>query len=183
MACVAGTCGCSAVAMTSSSRTGWSVDGLLATVNRLTPWASRVVSEVATRCGRIVDVVLPSNWLDRYRRGQRGHVWHELRQLGGAVRESGLCEEAQLVCDEMAGRARENVEVIVERLSSEGYRFHLNDDAQTSTTPYVPPGGRGRRTCRLAGGTLRPVPMTVLSWVRLVGDVWRSARTVVGHIR
>jgi hypothetical protein len=90
---------------------------------------------MAIRCGTIVDVVSWSNWLDRYRRGQRGRVWHELRQFGGTIREPGLFGEAQLVCDEMARRARHNVEVIVERLSSDGYRFHSNDDAQTPVSP------------------------------------------------
>jgi hypothetical protein len=52
------------------------------------------------------------NWLDRYRAGQRDEVWHELRQLGRAVREPGLFEEVQLVCYEMARRARHNVEVM-----------------------------------------------------------------------
>jgi len=81
------------------------------------PTAAQVRIErrmMAPRCGRIVDVA-SSNWLDRYREGQRGLVWHELRQLGSTVRESDLFEEAQLVCDEMARRARQNVEVIVER--------------------------------------------------------------------
>lgn len=63
----------------------------------------------------------PPNWLDRYRAGQRDRVWHELRQLGAAVREPGLREEAVLVCDEMARRARQNIEVIIERLSSAGF--------------------------------------------------------------
>jgi hypothetical protein len=49
-------------------------------------------------------MVSPANWLDRYRAGQRDHVWHELRQLGSAVREPGVFEQAQLVCDEMARR-------------------------------------------------------------------------------
>jgi hypothetical protein len=70
-----------------------------------------------------VGMVSPPDWLDRYRAGQRDPVWHELRQLGGAVREPGLREEAQLVCDEMARRARQNVEVIIERLSSAGTAF------------------------------------------------------------
>jgi len=41
------------------------------------------------------------NWLNRYRQGQRGRVWLELRQFGARVREPELMEEAQLVCDEM----------------------------------------------------------------------------------
>ncbi len=49
-------------------------------------------------------MVSSANWLDRYRAGQRHQVWHELRQLGAAVREPGLSEQAQLVCDEMARR-------------------------------------------------------------------------------
>ncbi len=113
-----------------------------------------------------------SNWLDRYREGQRGHVWHELRQLGSTVRESDLFEEAQLVCDEMARRARQNVEVIVEQLSSEGYRFHSNDDAQTPTTSHVPPTVAAGEHADWLEERFGPVPMTLLSWVRLVGDVW-----------
>jgi hypothetical protein len=64
------------------------------------------------RCGSMAVMVSPGNWLDRYRAGQRDEVWHELRQLGRAVREPGLFEEVQLVCDEMARRARHNVEVM-----------------------------------------------------------------------
>ena len=57
------------------------------------------------------------DWLRRYRDGYRDQVWQELRQLGGAVREQVLAEEAQLVCDEMARRARRNVELIIGRLT------------------------------------------------------------------
>lgn len=69
-------------------------------------------------------------WLSRYQSGQREQVWHELRQLGSRVREPELAQEAQLVCDEMARRARHNIEIIVARLSDDGYRFHTNDEAQ-----------------------------------------------------
>ena len=79
------------------------------------------------------------NWLQRYRAGQRDQVWAELRELGGAVRRPGPAQEAQLVCDEMARRARHNVGVIVERLAGQGYRFHANDDAQTPVVPWASP--------------------------------------------
>jgi hypothetical protein len=75
------------------------------------------------------------DWLQRYREGQRDQVWAELRELGGAVRQPGLAQEAQLVCDEMARRARNNVEVIVERLIGQGHRFHANDHAQAPVVP------------------------------------------------
>ena len=74
-----------------------------------------------------VGMVSSANWLDRYRAGQRHQVWHELRQLGAAVREPGLSEQAQLVCDEMARRARRNIEVIIS-----GSR--ARDTASTPTT-------------------------------------------------
>jgi hypothetical protein len=111
-------------------------------------------------------------WLDRYRAGQRTAVWHELRQLGSTVREPGLAEQAQLVCDEMAQRARLNIEMIIERLTSAGYRFHGNDDAQTPAVPHLPPAAAADEHAAWLEDRFGPVPMTVLSWVRIVGNVW-----------
>jgi hypothetical protein len=119
-----------------------------------------------------VAMVPPPDWLGRYRAGQRDQVWHELRQLGSAVREPGLAGQAQLVCDEMAWRARRNVEVIIGRLTSAGYRFHTNNDAQDPVTPHVPPSAGAAALAGWLDGRFGPVPMTLLSWIRLVGDVW-----------
>jgi hypothetical protein len=129
-------------------------------------------AQATSWCGRILDVESTGNWLDRYRRGQRDLVWHELRQLGSAVREPGRSEEAQLVCDEMAGRARQNIEVIVERLASAGYRFHSNDHEQSPVTPYFPPTAASAEVVTWLEERFGSVPMTLLSWLRLVGDVW-----------
>jgi hypothetical protein len=124
------------------------------------------------RYGTIIGVASPSSWLARYRAGERGPVWHELRQLGSTVRNSGLHWEAQAVCDEMARRARQNVEAIVERLSSAGYRFHRNDNAQTPTTSYVPPTAAAREHADWLDERFGPLPMTLRSWTLIVGDVW-----------
>ncbi len=112
------------------------------------------------------------NWLQRYRAGQRDQVWAELSELGGAVRQPGLAQEAQLVCDEMARRARDNVELIVERLTAQGYRFHRNNRARTPVAPWAPPTARASEHAAWLQERFGPVPMTVLSWVRIVGDVW-----------
>lgn len=112
------------------------------------------------------------SWLARYRAGQRKQVWHELHQLGSAVREPELMEEVQLVCDEMARRARQNIEVIVERLTQDGFRFHSNDDAETPETPHIPPTAAAEEHARWLQERFGMVPLTLLSWVRLVGDVW-----------
>jgi hypothetical protein len=111
-------------------------------------------------------------WLDRYRAGQRDAVWHELRQLGSRVWEPGLAEQAQLVCDEMAWRARLNIELIIERLTHAGYSFHSNDGARTPVMPHIPPTAAAARHAAWLEDHFGPVPMTVLSWVRIVGDVW-----------
>jgi hypothetical protein len=111
-------------------------------------------------------------WLSRYQQGQREQVWQELRQLGSAVRQGEWAQEAQLVCDEMARRARQNIEVIVERLSNDGYRFHTNDDAQTPVRPHTSPTADAGAHAEWLEQQFQQVPMTLLSWVRIVGDVW-----------
>ncbi len=111
------------------------------------------------------------DWLSRYRDGQRALVWHELRQLGAAVREPGLIEETRLVCDEMATRARRNIDVILGRLREAGYRFHQGDD-QTPVTPHFPPTASAGKHARWLEERFGPAPLTLLSWVRIVGDVW-----------
>ncbi|GIF63770.1 hypothetical protein Ais01nite_18050 [Asanoa ishikariensis] len=114
----------------------------------------------------------PKSWLGRYEQGQREQVWQELRQLGGATLEPEQAHEAQLVCDEMARRARQNVEAIVERLSGDGYRFHTNDDEQTPVRPHIPPTANAAAHVDWLGQQFGAVPMTLSSWVRIVGDVW-----------
>jgi hypothetical protein len=57
-----------------------------------------------------------STWLTRYRNGERSRVWHKLRQLGATIDDPDLLEDAQLVCDERATRARRNIGLMVERL-------------------------------------------------------------------
>ena len=111
-------------------------------------------------------------WLDRYLAGQRAAVWHELRQLGATVREPGVLEEAQAVCDQMAMRARQNIETIVTRLTEQGYRFHTNDDEQAPVVPHRPPSPDAPEVAGWFQAHFGSVPLTLLSWVRLVGDVW-----------
>jgi hypothetical protein len=110
--------------------------------------------------------------LERYRKGQRQQVWQELRDLGDRVREPGLADEAQGVCDEMARRARHNVDVVVGRLREQGYRFHVNDSEETPVEPFHPPGDQVGDLVAWLDERFGPVPMVLSSWLRLVGDVW-----------
>lgn len=88
------------------------------------------------------------------------------------MRDSGHAEEAALVCDEMAMRARRNVEVIVDRLSAAGYRFHANDSGRAPVRPFIPPTARASEVSTWLCEQFHTVPMTLLSWMRIVGDVW-----------
>lgn len=110
-------------------------------------------------------------WLARYRAGDRARVWHEIRQLGARLDHEER-DSAQRVCDEMARRARRNVEVLVEQLASEGFRFHTNDDEQTERVPFIPAGVGAADQARWLVDQFGDVPMTLLSWLRIVGDVW-----------
>jgi hypothetical protein len=112
------------------------------------------------------------NWLARYRAGEHGQVWDELARLGDAVREPEVLDEIQLVCDEMARRARLNVELIVDRLAGAGYRFHANNDEQTPRTPHIPPTAIAADHAAWLQERFGPIPLTLLSWMRIVGDVW-----------
>jgi hypothetical protein len=91
---------------------------------------------------RLQGVTSSPDWLRRYRDGKREVVWHELRQLGATVRERQYASEAQAVCDEMAQRTRRNIDIIIDVLSRDGYRFHENDNAQTPTQPFAPPSSK-----------------------------------------
>jgi hypothetical protein len=100
-------------------------------------------------------------------------VWHELRQAGAALRSHDqLLVEAQLVADEMARRARHNIEVIIERLTNARYEFHANDREMTPAKPFVPATPDAAGHARWLEQNFGPVPLTLLSWVRIVGDVW-----------
>ncbi|MEZ5231375.1 MAG: hypothetical protein R2749_01495 [Acidimicrobiales bacterium] len=112
-------------------------------------------------------------WLARYRQGHRWQVWHELRQLGAGVRQiSDLALEAQEVCDEMARRARQNVEVLVERLTAEGYRFHTNDAKEDPVAALASAGQSAQPVVDWLHQNFDAVPMSLVSWLRIVGDVW-----------
>ncbi|WP_372735361.1 hypothetical protein [Nocardioides sp.] len=100
-------------------------------------------------------------------------MWQEFRQLGAAVRaDADLESEARAVCDEMARRARANIETIVTRLRSAGYRFHTNDDSQKDATAWLPPSNRAQQAIEWLESHFDAIPMTLVSWLTKVGDVW-----------
>lgn len=116
--------------------------------------------------------VTSPGWLARYEAGDRERVWHELRQLGAAVRRDEYLSEAEQVCDAMARRARRNVDALVQRLVSGGHRFHVNDGEQAPATAHVAPTEAAGAHAHWLEERFGPVPLTLQSWIREVGDVW-----------
>ena len=112
------------------------------------------------------------NWAERYEAGRRDEVWRELRALGGSIRNEPEATEAQRVCDLMAHRALHNVEVIVDRLTEQQYRFHRNDRDEKPTEARHPPTERARQVISWLEQHVGPVPLTIRSWMLIVGDVW-----------
>lgn len=109
---------------------------------------------------------------ERYTSGQQAQVWHELRRLGDRVREPEVLEQAQAVCDEMARRARRNIELIIGRLRGIGYEFFTNDDERKPIEPLAGPTAQAQELVRWLEHQIGPVPLAVSSWMRIVGDVW-----------
>lgn len=113
------------------------------------------------------------DWLARYEAGQHREVWSELRALGADVRSNPESSaETQAVCDAMARRALSNIELIVERLTAQGYRFHTNDDEQVEVVPHRRPGAHASVVLAWLENQFSAIPFTVSSWLRIVGDVW-----------
>lgn len=111
-------------------------------------------------------------WLERYQAGERDRVWAELRQLGAAVRHEAHLADATAVAEEMARRARANLELLLTRLDDVGYRVHTNDEAQAPVTAWVPPTPGVVEHLDWLELQVGPLPLTIAAWARIVGDVW-----------
>jgi hypothetical protein len=83
--------------------------------------------------------------LARYQAGDHDGVWRDLRALGLDVFGVRHREDARAVAHEMASRARQNVETLVDRLQAEGFNAAWNDDDATPRPPHFPPTGGGAR--------------------------------------
>src|SRR5262249_986437 len=107
---------------------------------------------------------MPS-YLERYRNGECEQVWAELLALGDQIREQPLYGEAQAVARETMTRARANIELLVPRLTSLGYRFAHPDRA------FVPPDSESRLLVEEAEHRVGPLPLSLRTWCEVVGEV------------
>jgi hypothetical protein len=107
---------------------------------------------------------MPS-YLERYRQGECEQVWAELLALGGQIREPRLYGEALSVAHEAMTRARANIELLVPRLTSLGYRFAHPDRV------FVPAAEGFRHLVAQVERRAGPLPLSLRAWCDVVGEV------------
>lgn len=112
--------------------------------------------------------------LERYKGGEHEQVWSELLALGPAVREEPLYAEALAVAQETMWRAKRNVEILIDHLTSIRYRFGEYPDG--SRVPYyegplVRPSGETLKQISKLEARVGPVPLAIRVWWETVGWV------------
>ncbi len=112
-----------------------------------------------------------SSLLQRYLDGDRERVWHELRQLGGHVRDPDLIEQAEPVVREAMSRAGRNVQTLIERLRGQGYRFGDPWNEDGARKPHAPPDEHTPAFVSWLEKRFGHLAMTARTWIEVVGDV------------
>ncbi len=119
-----------------------------------------------------------SSFIECYLSGECERVWDELVALGEKVREEPLYSDALAVARETMQRTRRNIEILIPRLETVGYRFgygwtHPRDTKWVQSQPPrlgIPANDVQERitTLKLAGAVL---PLSLLAFYEIVGAV------------
>lgn len=113
----------------------------------------------------------PEDLLARYHDGDHERVWHELRQMGAAVRQPEHHPIALAVVREAMERARQNVVTLIERLRAQGYVFGDPHEMERAREPLSPPDEHTPEFVEWLERRFGPIPMTARAWIETVGDV------------
>jgi hypothetical protein len=89
---------------------------------------------------------------DRYVSGEYRHVWQGLLEAGEAVREDAIAPDALAVAYETMKRVSHHMRLLIERLTTIGYRFNTNP-------PHRPPGKKTWKQLQHLERLARPVPL------------------------
>jgi hypothetical protein len=103
--------------------------------------------------------------LERYCDGEYKEVWDELIALGPAVRQAPYAKPARLVAQETMRRVAANVDTVIRRLGSMGYRFRMPKGA------HVPPGPQTDRFLKQLDDVAGPAPLSLAAFYEIVGSV------------
>ncbi|HEX9037606.1 MAG TPA: hypothetical protein VF808_11515 [Ktedonobacterales bacterium] len=111
-----------------------------------------------------------ATYLQRYLDGERETVWAELMSLGPNVRGEAVFSDAQAVARETMLRARANVEILVERLTTLGYQF-VSEALSDDHPAHVPPTAASLAALRALEDVYGPLPLAIETWHEIVGAV------------
>jgi hypothetical protein len=92
-------------------------------------------------------------------------VWAELLALGDRIQEPQLYAEAVSVAQETMSRARANIQLLVPRLTTLGYRFAHPDQV------FVPTDVEFRSWVAEIERRAGPLPLSLRAWCDVVGEV------------
>jgi hypothetical protein len=106
-----------------------------------------------------------NSFLERYRDGEYKELWDELIALGPAVRQSPYAEGARLVAEETMRRVAANVDTVIRRLESTGYRFRMKKGA------HIPPGPQTDHFLKKLDDLAGPAPLSLATFYKTVGSV------------
>jgi hypothetical protein len=117
--------------------------------------------------------------LEGYRRlverggtGGGDYAWWGLQKLGNLRIATTEWEEAYAVARETMGRVRDNVEIIIEFLMANGYRFGvIADDGLALRDPWLPPPDHTPALLTELDELVGPIPLSLRAWWEIVGDV------------
>ncbi len=103
--------------------------------------------------------------IERYRGGEAVEVWQELIAQDDAVRHGDLRDEAIAVAKVAMTRVRRNVERLIERLDTLGYRFLRRDAALAPADPAT------NDLIAHIEAQAGPVPFALAAFYRHIGEI------------
>ncbi len=92
-------------------------------------------------------------------------VWAELTSLGSDIRQEPLFSDARAVAHETMSRARQNIEILVDRLRRLDYQFLYPQEI------WVPPSPDSISTLERFEANYGPLPLSLRAWYEVVGMV------------
>jgi hypothetical protein len=128
-------------------------------------------------------MVAKTTYLERYLAGEEEPVWEVLQAQGDSVRVEPLHTDALAVARETMGRARYNIELLVSRLTTLGYRFGYDwweefdpdgyDALEVAEHPpiFAPPKPDVSRRIAELEALVGPVPLSLRAWYERIGAV------------
>lgn len=112
------------------------------------------------------------SFLERYSCGDYQAVWHEMRAIGSVREDHPLFDDVSAVVNETMIRVRQNLETLVSNLKVEDYEFvDTNDGSLSPTVPLTTPDERSNEFVAWLESKIGPLPLSLLAWIRIVGDV------------